>query len=176
MKRYISAVLMLSLPGACIAQAEDDPWSPARAGKIECVNPDFARKTCDSMAVYHWNNDGTIISEDTSILIGMPGIVQSGRTEMTQQGSRMCVVLDARQIEATTFQRDGREVSPQEADGYRRSLLADYEPAFGRKLCADISPYGNQYIVQFTVDGNELPSATARLAWIDAKDGFQLSN
>ena len=69
-----------------------------------------------------------------------------------------------------------REVSPQEADGYRRSLLADYEPAFGRKLCADISPYGNQYIVQFTVDGNELPSATARLAWIDAKDGFHLSN
>ena len=176
MKRCFSAILMLSLPGISIAHAEDDPWAPARTGKIECVNPDFASKTCDSMAVYHWNHDGTIISEDTSILIGIPGIVQSSRTEVTLQGSRMCVVPDARRIEATTFQRDGREVSPQEADGYRRSLLAAYEPAFGRKLCVDISPYGNQYIVQITVDGNELPSATARLAWIDAKDGFHLSN
>jgi hypothetical protein len=67
---------------------------------------------------------------------------------------------------------------PLPANEQAKLLAADvlkYSVYVGKTFCKDFSPYESVFIVQISIDGQELPSSTNRMKWVDPNDGYSLT-
>ena len=175
MSRLLAALVFAALaPGA--AHAGDGPWEPSKLGKVECVVPDFENKTCQSMAIYTWGEDGKVVARDRGIdPYLLPGVVMTIEMEQHINGDKNCVVLSEAPYRSATFEYNGQPSTAAKTEEFRTYLIGRLSPYFGSTFCADISPYANEYIVQVSINGVPKPTATTRLAWIDPDSGFTLA-
>ena len=175
MTRLLGA-LLLGLAAALPAHATESPWDPARLGKIECFGSNLAAKTCETMTVYHWLDDGTIKADARSLYDpAAPGVVVLSRWNARIKGNSNCTVMLKSDVEGNTFEHDGEPVSDADAAKYRTKMMYESSERFGQTYCRRIGKYGREYTAQITIDGREMPSDANWLAWIDKTDGFTLS-
>ena len=166
MKPWLAATALFLVLGISPARAADDPWAAARAGKIECTDPDFDKKTCSGMGTYTFNNDGSATTIERGYFDPWPDLLVYSAIRVTFEGSRSCHILTTEDIALFTFERHGKAVSTDEAEATRQQFMDMSREQFGRNFCVDISPYGSIF--------TELPDATKHIAYIDAADGFSL--
>lgn len=175
MTRLLGAIL-LCLVATAPVHASESPWDPARAGKIECFGSNLTSKTCDTMTVYRWLDDGTVEADTRSPNEALaPGVVVLSRWRASIKGNTNCSVMLKSDVEANTFEQDGQLVSDADTIKYRRKMTDRLSEMFGRTYCRRIGKYGREYTAQITIDGREMPSDANWLAWIDKTDGFTLS-
>lgn len=166
---------MIGLLPSSIAFANEDPFAPAKAGKIECLAPDSEKKTCAVMTRYEWDGNGNVFGEDELLLAANPPTSIRGRDLVTINGSEVCGVVNKASRENVTYLRNGVPLPEGEQ---AEMLLADsqkYSEYVGKTFCKDFSPYESVFIVQISIDGQELPSATTRMKWVSRDDGYSLA-
>src|SRR5262249_7986718 len=56
----------------------NDPWAPARSGKLQCYTPNVAKKTCHALAQYNFAPDGGIENPAEVIISEKPLIIMKG--------------------------------------------------------------------------------------------------
>lgn len=172
----LAVAALFSLAAACTASAGENPWEPSRAGKIECFGSNLAAKTCESMTVYRWLDTQTVAGEVQSYSKDVAsGVVVHSSWQASIKGNTKCSVRLKSDIEANTFQRDGKPVSDAETLKFRAKLADGQTDTFGKTYCLRIGKYGREYTAQLTIDGREMPSESNWLAWVDTADGFTLS-
>ena len=157
------------------ARADDDPFAPAKAGKLECFAPNSEKKTCLDMSRYTWDANDQILEEDEFAVSANPLITARSKDFVIINRGEACQVVSKDKVLEATFFRGGVQVSDSEQTQFRGRQLQQLSSIVGKKVCMSLSPYGSVFIAEYSIDGNPLPSATNRLKWISPDEGYVLA-
>lgn len=158
-----------------LAYANENPLAPAKAGKLWCYEPDSENKTCHAFSRFEWEAAGTVWEEDEIALSANPLVVMKIRGATTLEGVAICQVMAEESFQKAVFMVEGKPATAEEDMTYRENYGSRFAPFYGKKFCLEISPYESIFITQVAIDGTPYPSATSRLKWISADEGYVLA-
>ncbi len=166
-----SFVLLGIMLAALPAQAEENHFAPAKAGKLECLNPNSQTKTCTSIGRYIWLPDGTILGEWEQEISGEPGVSVRSRTLVTIAENRVCSKITGGDGKFDVTQ-NGKQLSDEEASGISSELSGQLEQMRGSTICISLTPHGDAYVLDYNVNGHTPVMSTQYMRWIDPGEGF----
>lgn len=175
MRKTVLFLGIIGLATSSIALANEDPFAPAKSGKIECLAPDSDRKTCVVMTRYEWDGNGNVFGEDEMLMSGDPPTSVRGRDLVTINGTEVCGVVNKASPDNVTYLRDGVPLPDNEQAKLLEADSQKYSAYVGKTFCKDFSPYESVFIVQISIDGQGYPSSTTRMKWVDPSDGYSLT-
>jgi hypothetical protein len=175
MRTPLILTVLAMIVSSQFARADDDPFAPAKVGKLECFAPDSEKKTCLDMTRYTWEANNQILEEDEFAFSANPLITARSKDFVVINRCEACQVVSKDKVLEATFFRDGVQVSDSEQTQFRERHLQQLNSIVGKKVCMSLSPYGGVFIAEYSIDGNPLPAATNRLKWISPDEGYVLA-
>jgi hypothetical protein len=168
----IEAFVLLLAAGA--PQAAADPLAPARAGKIQCANPNIEKKTCMGLATYKLNADGSFDTTTTVLIAPQPPITMEVKSAGKRVGDALCAPIRKEDFEAASFKMDGTPLDASTATAIRGQILGSIVPMLGKMGCTRETPDGATRKAEVTLDGVARPEMTQRVLWVKPEDGYKL--
>lgn len=159
---------------AAAPQGTADPLAAARAGKVQCSNPNVEKKTCLGITTYKVNPDGSFDTTTTVMVAPQPVVTMEIRSSGTVKDGALCAPIRAADFEAATFQMDGKPADAAMAGAMRAQVVAAIAPMAGKTGCTREVPDGATAKAEVTIDGVARPELTQRVLWVLPKDGYKL--
>lgn len=176
----IAALLLMSGTTFAIDPAYKpvkDQLAPARAGNIQCHEPDTEARTCRIMTWFSEGEGGRVQARQLTALADSPSLAAELRVGLTREGAALCGVVDE------SYMAGFRIVSGREpyaaADNKRYAILyrdAMVATLWNRKACsyAFTRPDDAMQLEVGTVDGEFAGELMASYIWIDPGAGYRL--
>lgn len=155
----------------------EDPLAPAREGKIRCVSPNMALKTCQSMVRYTVRGTDGFDAVVTGIIEREPVVLLRYSTFGRAEGGGVCSMVRLRDFETGQLMKGGSPLNRADEQAVRIRLLDAIQPLTGKKRCYLDRPSeaGQGPITSVvTVDGMVRPELQQTVIWVSPKDDFQL--
>ena len=162
------------LLAAAAPQAAADPLAPAKAGKLQCANPNIEKKTCLGLTRYTANPDGSFVSTTTVMVAPQPVITMEVKSAGTVKDNTLCAPIRSSDFEAASIQMDGKPADPAIAGAIRAQVVASIAPMAGKMGCTRETPDGATAKAEVTLDGVLRPELTQRVLWVKPEDGYRL--
>ena len=170
----LAALLLLATPALPIAQEAPatDPLTEARAGKVRCVAPDRAKRTCHSIVRYAVHADGSF--DATVIGVVMDDVLLEYRAFGRVERGGVCTMVRTADFERGRLLRRGRPLGPGEQAIVWRQLRDAVQPLVGKKRCfRDGPPDGaGESTSVITLDGVAHPGMSQQVAWVSPGEGY----
>jgi hypothetical protein len=176
MRRPVVASAAVSLSVLVGAAGVPDPLAPARDGKLQCYQPNVARKTCGALASYSILGGGKI-SNPSSVLVASDGnvIIMKSTTIVEMRGNAVCGMVDRRTVDQATFTVDGRAASAYETARLRVQMAAAMAANFGKEICTTYERRGAGFVAQSTIGGLPRPDTSQDVIWVGQGDGYTVA-
>lgn len=169
------AVLALGLmAGGALAQS-GDVLAPARAGQLQCFEPNAAAKTCQSLGSYVFHASGAIDNVAEILLAPSPVIVMRATGPVTIENNAICGPLRAEDIAAATFTVNGAAASDADTAQMRAAMQQQLAPMIGVQNCMTAVADGDGFRADSTVGGTPRPELSQRMIWVGATDGWRVA-
>lgn len=169
------AVVALGLMAAPAAAQNDDILAPARAGQLQCFEPNAAAKTCQSLGSYVFHANGAIDNVAEILLAPQPVIVMRASGPVTVENNSICGPLRAEDIAAATFTVNGAAASDAEAGQIRSAMQQQLAPMIGVQNCMTAVADGEGFRADSTIGGTPRPELSQRMIWVGANDGWRVA-
>lgn len=169
------AVLALGLIASPAAAQNGDVLTPARAGQLQCFEPNAAAKTCQSLGGYTFHASGGIDNVAEILLAPEPVIVMRTTGPVTVENNAICGPLRAEDIENATFTVNGAAASAEEAASLKADLQRQLAPMIGVQTCVSLTPDGDIFRANSTIAGTLRPDLAQRVIWVGANDGWRVA-
>jgi hypothetical protein len=160
---------------AAAAAAPLDPIAPAWSGKVQCYQPDAARRTCRSIGAYAKDPTGTIQNTATVLLRPEPLIVMRTTAPVAVKRNAICGTVTERDLAAAEFMIAGQPADEPNADALRNVVRPAYAPLLDREICTTYLPAGDLMNAQVTVGGKRMPALDQKVRWISPADGYAVA-
>ncbi len=175
MRRIVLGLGLLIL-GAVSAHA--DVLGEARAGKLQCFEPDVQKKTCRGLFKIIVKPDGTATSGGDVLLNVVNGgsvlIMRAPQSPVTVKSASTCETMRKSDIEDAMFLLDGKAVNPESDRRIKDDMESRQTARFGKTECSAYLPTGGgTYMVTDTVDKQPQPN-TAHMIWVSPSDGYKV--
>ena len=157
------------------AHANDDPFASARKGMLMCYAPDSDMKTCAALSRFEWDAEGNVWEDGELPISANPRVTVKTKVKASIEGSTLCEIVDDATPHAPIFLANGKLVSEEDYKQYIEAYQSRFSQLYGKRVCIDISPYESVFITQVSVDGTPYPSATSRMRWVSADEGYVLA-
>ncbi|WP_010543540.1 hypothetical protein [Sphingomonas elodea] len=168
--------MLLSLALALLApvqgDAVSDPLAPARAGRIRCIDPDRASRTCGTIVHYTLRGDGAFDALVTGIVNRDPMIVIEYSTFGQVRDGAVCSRIRPADFNAGKLTSNGTALSPALEANTRLKLLQTLQPLAGHERCYRDTTSGDELSVNVTVDGILRPDMAQGAIWVLPEDGY----
>ncbi|WP_156377601.1 hypothetical protein [Sphingopyxis sp. Root1497] len=154
-----------------------DPLAPARAGKIQCHDPDPAARTCRLMTWFDTRADGGVAVRQLTALANAPTLAAEARFRLTREGDALCGVVDDAYMAGFRIVSSRAPHAPVNDKRlillYRDALVATL---WKRKTCAYEYARADDPMQQEvgTVDGEFAGELMSQYLWIDPGAGWRL--
>jgi len=155
-------------------QAAADPLAPAKAGKLQCTNPNFEKKTCIGLTRYRLLPGRGFESTTTIMVAPQPLITMEVKSSGTIKDGMLCAPVLTSDFEAATFQMDGKPADAAMVAAIRPQVTASIAPLNGKLGCTREIPDGAAAKAEVTIDGVARPEMTQRVLWVSPADGYRL--
>jgi len=162
------------LLAATAPQGAPDPLAAAKAGKLQCSNPNLEKKTCMALSSFKLNADGTFQSTTTLVISPQPLLTMEVKSTGSVKDGAVCGPIRTEDFEAATFQMDGKPADPAMANAIRPQVVASIAPMAGKLGCTREIPDGATAKAEVTLDGVARPEMTQRVLWVKPDDGYKL--
>lgn len=154
-----------------------DPLAPARAGKLQCHEPDTAARTCRIMTWFSEGANDAVQVRQITALSDSPALAAELRMGITREGPAFCGVVDKAYMAG--FRIVSSRAPYAAADNKRYAILyrqAMVEALWNRKTCsfAYSRPNDPRLLEIGTVDGQFAGELMSNYIWIDASAGYRL--
>jgi hypothetical protein len=169
----IEAFLLLLASGAPQVAAAD-PLASAKAGKLQCANPNVEKKTCMGLSSYKVKPDGSFESTTTMVIAPQPLITMEVKAPGTVKDGALCGPIRKADFEAATFRTDGKPLDEATANTIRAQVVGSITPMLDKMGCARETPDGAGFKAEVTLDGVAHPEMTQRVLWVKPEDGYKL--
>ena len=167
----IEAFLLLA---SAAPQAAADPLASAKAGKLQCANPNIEKKTCMGLSSYKVNPDGSFESVTTIVVAPQPLITMEVKAPGTVKDGALCGPIRKADFEAGTFKMDGKPLDEAMANAIRAQVIGSITPMLDKMGCARETSDGTAFKAEVTLDGVAHPEMTQRVLWVKPEDGYKL--
>lgn len=154
-----------------------DQLAEARAGKVQCHDPDPAARTCRIMTWLSEGAGGRVQVRQLTALSDSPSIAAELRMTATREGDALCGVVNDAYMAGFRIV-SGRAPYPAAGNGryailYRNELVATL---WNRKTCAYAyaRPDDPLHLEVGTVDGEFAGEMMSNYIWIGANAGYRL--
>jgi hypothetical protein len=151
-----------------------DPLAPARAGKLQCANPNVEKKTCMSLTRYTVKPGGAFETATTVMIAPQPVVTMEVKSSGTVKDGALCAPIRTADFEAATFQMDGAALEATIAATIRGQVIASIAPMANKMGCTRETPDGAVARAEVTIDGVARPELTQRVLWVKPEDGYKL--
>jgi hypothetical protein len=151
-----------------------DPIAAARAGKLQCANPNVEKKTCLSLTRYTVKAEGSFDSTTTVMVAPQPVITMEVKSSGTVKDGAFCAPIRTSDFEAASFQMDGKPADPAIASAIRAQIVASIASLAGKTGCTRESPDGAVSKAEVAIDGVVRPELSQRVLWVKPEDGYRL--
>lgn len=149
-----------------------DPLASARAGRLECVTPDLARRTCVGLVRYEFRANGDVAAHQEAALSPGSGLVMRASAMVQEQGGMVCVNVD--DFFDASFTIGGVAASASETD----YLLDEIQKGLtGDTYCGRRSaPRADGTILsESVVDGAREARLDETILWVGPADGWRVA-
>lgn len=168
--------LAFGLMAAPAAAQNLDVLTPARAGQLQCFEPNVAAKTCQSLGGFAFNADGAAVNAAEILLMPQPLIVMRASSTVTFEGDNsICGPLRREDIEAATFSVDGAPATPEQTAQLKAAMQEQLAPMFGVQTCMTLTQDGEGLRAHSIVGGTPRPELSQRMIWVGANDGWRVA-
>lgn len=164
--------LALALLAPVQAEAVPDPLAPAKAGRIRCVNPDRASRTCTTIVHYTLRGDGAFDALVTGVVNRDPLIVIEYSTFGQVRDGAVCNRVRPADFNAGKLSSNGTALSPALETNTRIKLLDALQPLAGHERCYRDAASGDELTVNVTIDGLLRPDMGQTAIWVLPEDGY----
>lgn len=174
MRQVWLAAMMAGAAGSAAAAELPEPLGPAGEGRLQCYEPDAARRTCMSLAGYA--PVGGAIIETTSVLVNPdPLVVMRTAAPVQVEDGAICGVARRRYVETAAILVEGdRALSEVDAAPVRQQILTVVQPYLDRKICTTYRRDGDGWMTKATLDGTPQPALDQRMIWVSPGDGWRV--
>lgn len=154
-----------------------DQLAPARAGKVQCHEPDPAARTCRILTWLSEGANGRVQLRQLTALADSPSLAAELRFTLTREGTAFCGVIDDSYMAGFRIVSGRAPYAPADnkryAIRYREAMI---EALWNRKTCAYAfaRPGDPMQLEVGTVDGEFAGELMASYIWIDPGAGWRL--
>ena len=154
-----------------------DQLADARAGKIQCHDPDTAERTCRIMTWLSEGTGGRVQVRQLTALSDSPSLAAELRMAATREGAGLCGVVNDAYMAGFRIVSGRAPYAPADAQRYailyRDALVATL---WNRKTCAYAyaRPDDPLHLEVGTVDGEFAGEMMSNYIWIGANAGYRL--
>ena len=152
-----------------------DPMAPALAGQIQCFTPNVAAKTCQAIAKYTRNGDGSWTGVSTLLLAPAPVVTMTSSSSATLTNGALCGIIKREDFANATVAVGGVPLPAEQASTITGQVLAAVTPMIGQNACTSWKPEGNVLVAETTLNGTARPELTQRFIWVNAADGYTVA-
>lgn len=163
--------LALALLAPVQGDAVADPLAPAKAGRIRCVDPDRANRTCGTIVHYTLRGDGAFDALVTGVVNRDPLIVLEYSTYGVVKDGAVCSRIRPADFNAGRLTTNGTALSPTLETNTRAKLLEALQPLAGHERCYRDSSAG-ELTVNVTIDGLLRSDMSQTAIWVLPEDGY----
>lgn len=168
--------MLLSLALALLAplqgDAVPDPLAPAKAGRIRCINPDRANRSCSTIVHYTLRGDGAFDALVTGVVNRDPLIVLEYSTFGQVRDGAVCNRVRPADFNTGKLTSNGTALSPALEANTRLKLQETLQPLAGHERCYRDMASGDELTVNVTMDGILRPEMAQSAIWVLPEDGY----
>lgn len=147
-----------------------DPLAPAATGKVLCISPDAARKTCAAIGAFTRLADGAIDNRSVVLLGKSPLMVMETHSQLSlKPGGAVCGPITRHDLDIASFKINGAPASEAQTERLRARLIQQMTPLFGHEACVIYRPAGDHLAAQ-TTDNGEPQGPPATVIWVSEAD------
>jgi hypothetical protein len=150
------------------------PLAPVAEGKVSCVSPNTAARTCSAMDTYRPGASGEIQDESAEMVSSSPLIIMTTHSRVQVNGKTECSAPRASDITTASFTVEGRPANAAQTAQLRANARAILQPMMSHKLCAIYRPQAEGMLMTFTIDGKALPSLDRHMIWVSPEEGWKV--
>jgi len=173
MKILVSLAAALGVTAAAQAGQLPPPIAQAGNGKMQCYQPNTMTKSCQSLAGYRAEPNGTIDNTAVVMIAPKPLITMETVTPVEVKNGQVCGKTHAQDIAAAKLMMDGKLVEGPQADTMRQRIQAAFAPMFDHEICTAYVADGSGFIAKATDNGAPM-SASPKVTWVSPDDGYKV--
>ncbi|EGD58037.1 hypothetical protein Y88_0089 [Novosphingobium nitrogenifigens DSM 19370] len=162
----------LTLAGAMVP---DDPLAPSDKGMVQCYQPDTSGHTCQSIAAYRRNRDGTFANTATVMPDPTQPLTLETVTTVVVRNGEVCGTLSRDAVLGGKLWFFGRPVPEDHAVPLLDQISGTYTGIFDREICTTYIPTPGGFIAKGRMVGNPHPFPAQRMIWIRADAGYRVA-
>lgn len=168
----ISAIVLM-LAGAAVADL--DILAQSKSGKLICVNPDLATKTCSSVSSYSVSDDGSVIETTEVLLTPDQPLTLTMSIETKIDGSSICGVMKLEDLKRGIVRMNGAAIPPDRSALVLQRLEASMGSLAGREVCDALRIESNGLVKYGQVDRVDIKLPGKPVTWISSTEGFKVA-
>jgi hypothetical protein len=165
---------ILGLLTAAVPQAAPDPLAPARQGKVRCIAPDAAKKTCQSIIQYTPHEDGSFDARVAGIVRREPSVVVIYRTSGAVEGELVCSTVRPYDLLHGDFFQGDKPLTGALGQQVHDELMLRLQAIAGQKRCYTDRVEGGQLHAAVTLNGIAHPEMDQTAIWVSPDEGYAL--
>lgn len=152
-----------------------DVLAPARAGLVQCYEPNELRKTCQSIAAYRQIQGARYVNQATVAVSPNGPVTLETVTEVVIRNDAVCGSIKSDEIAGGTLRMAGRPLDEDSARPLLERVRQSMAPLIGKEICTAYSPFKGALVTDVTIDGLAMPNGRQRVKWIKATDGYTVA-
>lgn len=167
----LMSVLLLATAPARLS----DLLAEAIKGKILCVLPDDASKTCAAIARYTAQGRGAW--QETAELLLMPGQPISLETSLLMRldGNALCTTMTPDFVVKGTVRFAGTPLPPDRQSDALARIAEQLTPLMGKKVCDSFLLADGKMIRHTEFNGTPAPNMDKPVAWVASDAGYAVA-
>lgn len=150
------------------------PLAPVAEGKVSCVSPNTAARTCSSMDIYRLGQGGEIQDENVEMVSASPLIIMTTHSRVQVAANVECSAPRPSDFATASFSVEGRPADAALTARLRSNVHAFLQPMMSHKVCAIYRPQGEGMLMTFAIDGKALPSLDRHMIWVSPEEGWKV--
>ena len=164
----------MALVMALAGQAAPDALALAREGKVRCIAPNAAAKTCQSIIQYTLHDDGSFDAKVAGIVRREPSVVVIYRTSGAVEGELVCSTVRPYDLLHGDFYRGDQPLTGPLAEQVHDELMLRLQAIAGQKRCYTDRLEGGQLHGAVTLNGIAHPEMDQTAVWVSPDEGYAL--
>ena len=167
--------LVSMLATALLAQTAD-PLAPAREGKLRCVSPNPAKRTCESIIRYKPGATGGFDATVVGLVSRQPAVLLRYKTFGRIEEGGVCSVVRLTDFERGELLAYGLPLAGTAERTMRLRVMDSVQPMAGKKRCFIDRPSedGKSIVAVVTLDGVAQAGPGQNIAWISPDEGYAI--
>ncbi|MBO9499875.1 MAG: hypothetical protein J7496_17245 [Novosphingobium sp.] len=166
---------LLLLTATANASGGPDPLSKADEGLAQCYEPNDAAKTCQSLATYRRNNDGSW--DNTALVLLAPDepLTLETVTTVYEKNGAVCGYIRKDDIAKGKLRDAGQLIPHQKAAPMLSKIAAGMAPLMNKEICTEYVQSGDDWIAKVKVDGGTATTPDQHIKWVLPSDGYAVA-